>query len=256
VELHRLLKPQGLLLVTFMGKGMSQIIADQEWNEDLFGMNVIRYGQSWKLGGPMVLHSPWWIEEHWGRAFEILSLEPDGFATKPWLDHGAVLMRKRETKIEARELDAIAPGDDREARALAHNIEQLLDECRELRSSLRQLEARAAELEQVRDELQGELDRAHDHAARAQGEVIALSRKATMALHEAAASRQQSLNSAQRLLKVEELVAGSKARVFALEEAVDEVTGRLERGERVLAGMKSSVSWRITAPLRALKRLR
>src|SRR5208282_423786 len=136
VELHRLLRPDALLFVTFMGSGMSQEIAGEAWNENNFGMNVIKYGQSWDLGGPMVLHSPWWIEEHWGRAFEIISLVPDGFASKPWLDHGAVLMRKRDRAIDPEKLERIAARDGRETRALAHNVSQLHEECFDLRAGL------------------------------------------------------------------------------------------------------------------------
>jgi 2-polyprenyl-3-methyl-5-hydroxy-6-metoxy-1,4-benzoquinol methylase len=65
------------------------------------------------------------------------------------------------------------------------------------------------------------------------------------------------------LLEVEEVLAQSKARIFALEEAADEHAERVEalrqqaeRATRVMAAMEASVSWRITAPLRALKRLR
>jgi SAM-dependent methyltransferase len=276
VELHRLLKPDGLLFVTFMGRGMSQEIAGEPWQEDDFGMNVIKYGQSWDLGGPMVLHSPWWIEEHWGRAFEILALAPDGFASKPWLDHGTVLMRKRGVVIDAEELRRIAPGgDEREARALAHNVNQLHDECLDLRSGLSyfegkvdeqngqldeqrsQLEAQAVDLDREREATENarqEAQRAHQEMDALRREATDLHREASIAQRQAAAAQERSTNSAARLLEVEEVVAQSKARIFALEEALDTVTPRLERADRVMAAMKDSVSWRITAPLRALKR--
>jgi SAM-dependent methyltransferase len=266
VELHRVLKPDGLLLVTFMGCGMSEEIAGEPWDAESFGMNVIRYGQSWDLGGPMVIHSPWWIEEHWGRAFEILSLAPDGFAAKPWLDHGSVLMRKREQTIDPAELERIAPGDTREVSALAHNVQQLHGETLDLREGLtyldsklgeriehgRLLEAQLADLAHVRDELgqaRGELDRAGEEA-------IVLHRETTAAQQRAATAQDRSLNSARRLLEVEEDLAQAKARIFALEEAIDELQPKLERAEGVMAGMRRSISWRVTAPLRALKRLR
>jgi SAM-dependent methyltransferase len=277
VELHRLLKPDGLLLATFMGCGMSQEIAGEPWDENKFGMNVIRYGQSWDLGGPMVLHSPWWIEEHWGRAFEVLSLTPDGFAGKPWLDHGSVLMRKRDQAIDSEELERIDPGDARETRALVHNLGQLHRESSDLRAALSyqldenlqrtrlletqssDLEAKTLELNRVSDEanaLRDETNALRDEANALRGEATDLHRKKTVAQQQAAAAREQSLNSAQTLLAVEDVLAQSKARIFALEEAVDELQPRLERAHRVMAAMKASISWRITAPLRALKRLR
>jgi SAM-dependent methyltransferase len=282
VELHRVLKPDGLLLVTFMGRGMSQEIAGESWDDDSFGMNVIKYGQSWDLGGPMVLHSPWWIEEHWGRAFEIVSLVPDGFAEKPWLDHGCVLMRRREQAVDPEELERIASGDARETRALLHNIEQLHSECQDLRTGIeyleskqdegleqrRQLEAQVQELERVRDGALAECERAiaerelalaeqrksHQQALELRQQAAELHRTTAAEQRQAASARERSLNSARRLLAIEENLAQSKARIFALEEVIDEMQPRLERADRVMAAMKASVSWRVTAPLRALKR--
>jgi SAM-dependent methyltransferase len=259
VELHRLLKPDGLLFVTFMGRGMSEVIAGEPWHEDSFGMNVIKYGQSWDLGGPMVMHSPWWIEEHWGRAFEILSLVPDGFANKPWLDHGSVLMRKRDQAINPEELERITPGDARETGALAHNVEQLHGECSELRTGLSYVDSKLDETVREKRVLEtqiSDLDRVRDESIALRREAIDLHRKTTVAQRQAATAREQSLNSADRLLEVEEVVAQSKARVFALEEALDELQHKADRADHVMAAMRTSISWRITAPLRVLKRRR
>jgi hypothetical protein len=89
------------------------------------------------------------------------------------------------------------------------------------------------------------------------------SREAAALHQEAAAARVNSRKSARRVLEVEEILAQSKARIFALEEAldvrgdlVDELRREIERANRVMAEMKASVSWRITAPLRALKQRR
>jgi SAM-dependent methyltransferase len=250
VELHRLMKPDALLLVTFMGRGMSEVIADEPWNEDSFGMNVIKYGQSWDLGGPMVMHSPWWIEEHWGRAFEILSLVPDGFANKPWLDHGSVLMRKRDQAIEPEELERIAPGDARETRALAHNVTQLHSECLDLRAGLSYVDSQLEERMREKRVLEAQVS----DVDRAREEAIDLHRETTVAQRQAATAREQSLNSADRLLDAEEVVAQSKARIFALEEALGELQHKADRADHVMDAMRASISWRITAPLRALKR--
>jgi SAM-dependent methyltransferase len=133
VELHRILRTDGLIYLTFMGSGMSQIITGDAWDADMVGMNVLKHGQSWDLGGPMVMHSPWWIEEHWGRGFEVLSLSPDGFACEPSMGHGSVLMRKREVTVTSDTFEHIEPGDRRESLALTHNIKQLQAECAGLR---------------------------------------------------------------------------------------------------------------------------
>lgn len=83
-------------------------------------MNVLAYGVSWDVGGPMVLHSPWWIREHWGRAFEILELrEQTGWA------ESVVAMRKRDVNVTPEDLERIEPGDERELRALRHNLRQV-----------------------------------------------------------------------------------------------------------------------------------
>ena len=133
VELHRLLNADGLLYVTFMGSGMSQTIAGEAWDDRNYGMNVLKYGQSWDLGGPMVMHAPWWIEEHWGRAFDVLSLSPAGFASEMSLGHGSVLMRKRDRPVNTRMLEQVELGDAREIDALTHNVKQLHAECADLR---------------------------------------------------------------------------------------------------------------------------
>jgi SAM-dependent methyltransferase len=259
LELHRLLKADGLLFVTFMGRGMSEEIAGDPWNESSFGMNVIRYGQGWDLGGPMVFHSPWWIEEHWGRAFQILSLEPDGFAGKPWLDHGSVLMRKREPPVDPEELEMTNTGDPRELSALSHNVEQLHRECFDLRAGLDYQLEQLEESSRQRDLLEAqvsELDQVRGEASALREEAADLHKTATLAQREAASARARSLASARSLLEVEEILAQSKARIFALEEAIGELQPKLERSEQLMAAMKTSVSWRITAPLRAFKRLR
>ena len=131
VELHRLLSADwDLLYLTFMGSGTSQLIAGESWDDTKVGMNVLKYGQSWDLGGPMVMHSPWWIEEHWGRAFEIISLSPDGFGSEPSFSHGSVAMRKRDERVDAGILERIVPGDTRETLALASQIVQARTEAR------------------------------------------------------------------------------------------------------------------------------
>ncbi|MBN1530841.1 MAG: class I SAM-dependent methyltransferase [Thermoleophilaceae bacterium] len=154
LELHRVLKPGGILLATFMGEGMSRPMAGEDWVPDRVGMNVLRYGQGWELGGPMVFHSPWWIREHWGRAFEVLHLEGKGFATIPEAGQGVVVLRRLDVDLEPADLERIDPVEPREVDALLHGIVQSRREIEELRrlsehmtSENAQLEARLATFE-------------------------------------------------------------------------------------------------------------
>ena len=41
-----------------------------------------------QTSGPLVLHSPWWLRAHWGRAFDVPTLWPHGFAWPKPPGHG------------------------------------------------------------------------------------------------------------------------------------------------------------------------
>ena len=110
LELHRVLKPDGLVLISFLGKGMIEPLLGEEWDGDRIGMNVLSTYQSWDIGGPTVLHSEWWLRTHWGRAFDVLRLD-DEFQG----GHGLVLMRKRDVKITRSELEAVDARDQRDS---------------------------------------------------------------------------------------------------------------------------------------------
>ncbi len=115
LELHRLLKPAGLLIATYMGRWHSEHLLDEPWDEDRVGMNVLRYNQDWDRGGPMVLMSDWWVRAHWGRAFEILEIAP--------VRQSCALLRKRDVELTTEDLER--PDDDpREFAALRHNLRQ------------------------------------------------------------------------------------------------------------------------------------
>ena len=137
LELHRVLRRGGLLVATFMGEAMSTGVAGEPWVEDQVGMNVYEAGQDWDLGGPMVLHSPWWLREHWGRLFEVSELLPRGFAGDARSfgqhDHGAVVLRKTEKVSSFDELIRPARNEPREAIALLHEVDHLRAEVAALR---------------------------------------------------------------------------------------------------------------------------
>jgi chromosome segregation ATPase len=88
--------------------------------------------------------------------------------------------------------------------------------------------------------------------------------------HDAELARSRSRRSAKRVVEVEQELAVHQSRTVELEGSLAELSSKLtaqmalvaalservERADRVIAGIKSSLSWRVTAPLRALKRLR
>jgi hypothetical protein len=134
-ELHRVLHDDGLLIATFAGEGGSELVAGEPWVEERIGMNVLAHGQRWEACGPMVLHSPWWIREHWGRAFEILELRP-----RTRTGEAAVAMRKRRVAPTPEELERIDPHEPRELRALRHNLTQVQREATVLRDMVTAVE--------------------------------------------------------------------------------------------------------------------
>ena len=150
LELHRVLKEGGVLVATFLGTPMYDMIVGETPSEDEVGMNVLLEGQSWDLGGPMVIHSPWWVREHWGRAFEILRLDVAGFASpadRGW-GQGVVVMKKNGPPVGIEELEAVRPDEPRELRALRCNVRQLHRESliyRESRDAYQAENARLAE---------------------------------------------------------------------------------------------------------------
>src|SRR3954470_7712200 len=133
LELHRILVDGGIAIVTFIGSGTSRWITDEPWDEERIGMNVLKPGQSFDVGGPMVLHSPWWIRAHWGRAFEIFELQPCGLGAEPPDGQGVVAMRKRDVALDADDLVATEPDEPRELKAAVHQAGQLTRELVELR---------------------------------------------------------------------------------------------------------------------------
>ncbi len=116
-ELHRLLAPQGLLIATYMGRWTSELLAGEPWDEDRVGMNVLRHNHPASDGAPLVMISDWWLHEHWGRAFEVLEIEPN-VHNQSW-----VLLRKRDLEVSVAVLEQPSQ-DPREYRALRHNLFQ------------------------------------------------------------------------------------------------------------------------------------
>lgn len=135
LELHRLLKPGGLLIATYMGRWTSELLAGEPWDEDRVGMNVLRHDHPASDGAPLVLISDWWLREHWGRAFEVLEIAPK-IHNQSW-----ALLRKREVQLSVADLERPAE-DPREYRAARHNLRQAQREIEALKQrSVQELEA-------------------------------------------------------------------------------------------------------------------
>ena len=156
LELHRVLKPDGLLFATFLNEGQWPDFSREAWDEDRFGMNVTRKWNPWEAGGPIVFHSEWWIREHWSRLFEVLFVERHDPAEAP-RGQGAALLRRRPVQLGSAELER--PSNDiRELAAARHNVEQLHQEAGELFAQLAQVteshEALTQNLEGLRTEVE------------------------------------------------------------------------------------------------------
>src|SRR4051794_3076170 len=153
LELHRLLKPDGILIISYMGRWNSAWFAREPWVEDRIGMNVLYNHRDWDSGGPAVLISDWWLREHWGRAFEIEHIDPQ-FQNYSW-----AVLRKKDVKLTSEDLERLSD-DPREVVALRHNINQLQ---REITHELdHQKLLHAEELRAQAEEYERRLAEAHD----------------------------------------------------------------------------------------------
>jgi len=99
---------------------------EETWCEDLHGMNVLFPATNWDAGGPAVFHSRWWLEAHWGRAFDVEEVRPSGFGTGT---QGVLRLRKRDVALTPKDLERPEPGEPREFEAARHHVRQL---CREI----------------------------------------------------------------------------------------------------------------------------
>lgn len=160
LDLRRVLRDDGYMIATYMGKGMSEWLAGEPWLEDRVGMNVLRSWQNWDQGGPLVLHSNWWIKAHWGRAFDIVDVVYGPEMGGELARHSWALLRKRPGNLSAADLVRIEPGEEREVAALRHNIRQLQEEAAMQTKQVQDYRAEVQELSRRLDEAGKQLERA------------------------------------------------------------------------------------------------
>ena len=141
LELHRVLRPGGVLIASFLGEAMSDALAHEPWDEDRIGMNVTAYDESFDVGGPNTLMSPWWIRARWSRAFDIVEIRPSGFMRAPGQGHGVVVARKRAVDVTIADLERPDEDEPREWQALIHQRTQLYREMKHWRDEARRLQA-------------------------------------------------------------------------------------------------------------------
>ena len=127
LELHRVLKPGGILLATVLGPGNFKELG-RVWNEDRIGFLVTMPHQDFEEdhGGPVVFHSEWWLREHWGRAFDIVEYWPWGFGIEGGrqrapFGQGCVALRKKDVAVTEADLERRSE-DPREWDALIENL--------------------------------------------------------------------------------------------------------------------------------------
>ncbi len=114
-EMHRLLAPGGLLLASFLGEGMWEALVGDAYRDDETGMAVLR---GWDGPFAWVLHSEWWLREHWGRAFDFQAvIRPGGAIT-----HSYVVLCRHDREISPAQLEWVDPTEAREIAGLQTSL--------------------------------------------------------------------------------------------------------------------------------------
>jgi ubiquinone/menaquinone biosynthesis C-methylase UbiE len=132
LEIRRVLKPGGLLIATFLDSMVARTHTGLPWDEERGGMGAIGFADP-ETSLPNVLHSHWWLREHWGRAFEIVELRP-GEESQGW-----AVLRAREVELTPEQLEREDPDDPRYYEAHRYQFRLLRAEGEELRRRHKEL---------------------------------------------------------------------------------------------------------------------
>lgn len=127
LEMHRLLAPGGILIASFLGEGMWPGLVGEPYREDEVGMTVLHH---WEGPDSWVFHSEWWLREHWGRAFDVLTVRrpPIGPAGSPEITHSYIVLRRCPGTVTQAELERVSPGEEREIAGLQTALRLALSE--------------------------------------------------------------------------------------------------------------------------------
>jgi SAM-dependent methyltransferase len=144
LELRRILKPDGLLLATVIGRGTGADLRLSPPATDAAGMYVRVLGNAWDDGGPVAIHDVAWVAERWGRAFEIVS-HGERVTGEPW-PHDVVVARPRPGAPTQDELLATGADGEGDGEALAAQLRLLREDAlaRRAANELRAQEAMAS----------------------------------------------------------------------------------------------------------------
>jgi hypothetical protein len=134
----------------------------------------------------------------------------------------------------------------------ARALERVAPELWSERRSLNDVRTALAEAQQATAALRGETLALTDEATRAREECAELR---TMLERERERFHDELEGAVAALNRTREDSRASAGRCGAAEAARSELSARLERQRAVLQDVQSSVSWRVTAPLRAVKRI-
>jgi SAM-dependent methyltransferase len=121
LELRRVLRLGGTCVASFMGPWNAEVIAGRPVDDAEIGMSVHGFGRPWSAGGPMILHSEWWLRAHYGRAFDVLAFVPQAIGGQD----GLILRRPARPAPSEAELEAPEPGEERELRAARSDVIRL-----------------------------------------------------------------------------------------------------------------------------------
>ena len=112
LELRRRAGRRGHLVIGLAAPERFEELTGDTWDESRVGMTVVS-----ALNGPgrrVVFHSEWWLRAHWGRAFEVVSIEER--------DQRRIVLKKPRRSPHPGRSRRREPGDGRELAAAQANV--------------------------------------------------------------------------------------------------------------------------------------